>query len=129
MSELRFKSEHFDFDGFPIGMNVREAAADRAQLIFDKWLASQVVVYATSNKPNDAWTSERLYMGPKAHKAILVNIEPIEKPKPCEHEPIRVSCAEEFGGMGQVKINAIKLECGRCGKRLRPTGWVEVDPA
>jgi hypothetical protein len=113
VTKFRFKPE--DFHG---GMKYESVSphysAFRANELLDKAIAKCPVIYGTPAIA--AWG--RLD-STDTHKAVLFNIEEIEK-KPCEHEPSYTLSGITQAGNSSILTNvAAKIVCSKCGITLK----------
>lgn len=56
----------------------------KANCLFQGWLAKGTVVYGSLNEAGATWFGETLIRSSDTHKALLINIEPIEVPDSAE---------------------------------------------
>lgn len=108
--KFRFKPEDFS-EGSTCSITKRLsiAASEIANKLLDTHLGTLHRVYGSSD--GESWESKKFDY---THQAILFDIEEIEKPKPCEHEP------SIYGGMYEPT-------CQKCDAILIPTGWQTVE--
>lgn len=108
---------------------ITEVIAQTAQQIFDEWLAKEgKVVYGKwSIRDMDGkflyeqWnTGISPDLGPTSHKAILINIEPIEK---CNHPKEKVHW--KFYKESYYEQRHTEWHC-ECGARVQPESFIEV---
>jgi hypothetical protein len=121
--KFRFKPEDF-FGRFPNA----EGAAEAAQIALDKAIAAAPVVYGYGETPqaSSLWNMNKS-CSRYTHKAVLFNIEEIEK-KPCEHEPSytlsgitqdTLSNITQAGHSSILTNVAAKIVCSKCGITLK----------
>jgi len=113
MSIEFFKPEDFPKENMgSYGCQVSAAHIANAKLV-----AHGTIVY--SSPGTSSWTQEKTMSD--THKAYLVNIQPIEKPKPCEH-PVSQVASYKFD------LSVINNDSGFkciCGKRVYPVAFSE----
>lgn len=100
-----------DFDSFDLSVGEGIGPHHAAELANEKLQREGVVVYGSKNYP--LWSTRNDMPKTDTHRALLINIEEIEK-KHCEHEPAR-NVAGNY-----------EPACYKCNVKLKPTGWEEV---
>lgn len=116
--KLKFEPSDFTDQDIPCFSTPRKAA-DMANAKLDAWLAQAAVVY--NHHTNNAWlasasgsTDENVMKFSHTHRALLINIEPIEK-KECEHEKVAiVTESVMFKGTKPV------YKCINCQEYVKP---------
>jgi hypothetical protein len=91
-------------------------ARDFANDKLSKYLANCPRVYGYKDK---GWGVEHDEYD--THTAILFDIQEIVK-EPCVHEPSSITTVIN----GQNVIGIDRSTCGKCGARIKPTGWEAV---
>ena len=105
--------EPSDFDtytqsGVYMGYISPQEAATLANAKFNEWLLREgKIVYKQPGFSGHSWQENIYDASNRTHKAILVCIEPIEKPK-CEHENVH-----------HLKDDVTSWVCEDCGEPLR----------
>ena len=117
MKKLRFEPEDFDR-----GILTFTGIAGLANKRLAKMLEEQGQVVYGYNQ--EYWSIiDEHSIEPYTHKALVLNVEELEKPK-CVHEAIGVSPNFDFSPGCAVLITEWK--CSRCGIKLKPkTTWME----
>lgn len=128
MTDL-FKPEDFHIPGIHNSMDLhysikanrilQERLLSKAVRIYGVCDPSKFVVteWSTGLSLQDALNDEY------THQALLISIEPIEKPK-CEHEPQVFNDKGRFGIY--IPYGADTSKCNKCGVLIKPTGWTEL---
>lgn len=131
---LKFKPEDFDNIAFPQPYNW-EIAAARAQQIFDTWLKKNgKVVYGRHSYLIWGESENQFEIGVKGQdkadqKAILINIEPLER---CSHpkEKIKHVTKKMQSGEGTLTsgymIDLTAYVC-ECGARVEPKEFEAIE--
>lgn len=110
---MKWKFDLSDFYDLDVGDCIHVVA--NAKL--DEWRRSATVVYGR-NFDKDDWeysTSRCSLKGGDTHRALLIDIEPIEK-KECEHDPIWIN---KIPGWNHAPDSG--AECRHCGVKLKAT--------
>ena len=92
-----------------------EDSANEAQEIFEKYVKEHGTVVCGTDDPRAAWTQKAGTVD--THQAVLLFIQPTEK---CEH----IAALEK---VRDGPWNIGPFVCVKCGKRLRPVAWEEVE--
>jgi hypothetical protein len=114
-----FKPEQFEVS---YGSGGFKGMAEKAQQIFEQWLAEQKLVYGiNSNATMQAGWYEYAKNDPNiAMLAYLVCVTPLEQ-KCVEHEPDyqQLALDEKYHGFAQTK-------CVHCKIKIKATAWSEA---
>jgi len=124
MSKLVFKPEDFLRAGrFEVGHWTPQSTsemANTAQAKFDQWLKENGRVIYRDSEPDHFWFEDKEALGRPTYKAILINIEPIEK---CTHPTGKVSGHYLSDGIYDKWIG---YRC-ECGVKVKPKEFEVVD--
>lgn len=101
---FKFEPGDFSFGGM--------GAAERSNEILQKHLESCPVVYGNNTMGNCWRFSQKFEQIPTTHKAILFNLEEIEKKYECEHDAAFV-----------CKAGFWLFECKKCLRHVKPIKW------
>lgn len=113
MTPFKFTPEDFDALG---SLYCANDSSKLANARLDSWLKDATRVYAymgPASRPGGMWIVEGVQDADSTHTALLINIEPIEKPRCSQHEePTELH-------------SSVTGPCPKCGKLLKQT-WNEI---
>lgn len=113
--------ERGDFE-HPRG-DVLEAAEarDMANVKLQEWLKEATVVYGFDNGHSIISSLTNLQMKGQTHRALLINITPIEA---CKHESSKVGADKSQYGF--LNMKPVPMIC-ECGARVTPVGFESIN--
>lgn len=120
---LKFKIEDFfpadscDVTEYTPNLGQASYVTKKAQQIFDKWIENNSKVVYTKDPFKHSTRGHTRHTNCNT-KALLINIEPIEK---CEH-PIE----QLIFKYSKTACNEVVIKCCSCNVELRPTGFEEM---
>lgn len=124
-NNMNWKFEPSDFLRLYERRPINEFASELANAKLQEWIKDAKVVYRQPGFGGHSWQENLHDASNRTHKALLINIEPIEK---CKHEASNIVAFDHYAINGTYRgpmrdKSGITYKCCSCGARVTPSGF------